>query len=474
MRTSSTAAYWPVSPIRARTSPGSRGDVEPGHRGPAGVEPQQRGEDPHRRRLARAVGSEQAAHRARRHGQVEPVERARRAVPLAQSASASIANLGYTVRHSEYTIRSVENVDDQPRRLRPDQPRAPLGRREPASRGPKPGADGRADRRTRRSRSPTPKGSSAVSMRAVADAARRRHDVALPLRARQGRAARPDARPSTARMRPRRRTGNWRDALAWLARHSRALNQRHPWMLHIVDRPRPPLGPNILGRLRRLAAGGLRHRAHAGGDDRGDRARRAATCRARPAPTSRPRGERESGVSDEEWWGERQEFWEDYFDPERFPTISAVWDAGGYEEAARLLRVRPPADPGRDRSAARRPLTAEHRVRAPERDPLAGAPHPQLLEHVHRGDVGRLGERDHLVELQLLERDRRATGRPPRWRSRGPTTARRACSRARSRPPASGRALSRRSASRSSARSRPRTRSRGGADGRRSPPAAAA
>ena len=29
--------------------------------------------------------------------------------------------------------------------------------------------------------------------------------------------------------------------------------------------------------------------------------------------------EQESGVSDEEWWSERKEFWEEYFDPERFP-----------------------------------------------------------------------------------------------------------------------------------------------------------
>ena len=50
--------------------------------------------------------------------------------------------------------------------------------------------------------------------------------------------------------------------------------------------------------------------------------------RARPAPTSKPR----RSAATQEWWSERQEFWEEYFDPERFPAISAVWDAGGYEE----------------------------------------------------------------------------------------------------------------------------------------------
>ncbi len=39
----------------------------------------------------------------------------------------------------------------------------------------------------------------------------------------------------------------------------------------------------------------------------------------------------ESGVSDEEWWGERNAFWEEYFDVERFPHITLMWESGGYE-----------------------------------------------------------------------------------------------------------------------------------------------
>ena len=119
--------------------------------------------------------------------------------------------------------------------------------------------------------------------------------------------------------------------------------------------------------------------------------------------------ERASGVSDEQWWEERTSFWEEYFDPERFPAISAVYDEGGYDEPARRLRVRPSARAGRDRGAARRPLSAEHGVRAPERDPLAVAAHPELVEHVQRGDVRRLGQRDDLADAELAERARRAS-----------------------------------------------------------------
>jgi hypothetical protein len=41
---------------------------------------------------------------------------------------------------------------------------------------------------------------------------------------------------------------------------------------------------------------------------------------------------RESGVTDLQWWEERTSFWEDYFDPERFPMISAIYAEGGYDE----------------------------------------------------------------------------------------------------------------------------------------------
>src|SRR5213078_4185465 len=44
---------------------------------------------------------------------------------------------------------------------------------------------------------------------------------------------------------------------------------------------------------------------------------------------------------------------------------------------------------------------AVHRVRAPERDPLAVVPHAELLQHPQGGRVGGLGERHDLGDLQL-------------------------------------------------------------------------
>ena len=162
------------------------------------------------------------------------------------------------------------------------------GRRERGERGPKPALTverivARRDRAGRR------RGARGGVDAARRGAARRRRDVALPLRPRQDRAARADARRRPRRGPGEPPDGDWRARLEWLARRSRARIRRHPWMLQVVVGQRPPLGPNIIGDFDAYLAGGLRHRADAAGDDRGRPSSSATTSRARPAPTSRPR-----------------------------------------------------------------------------------------------------------------------------------------------------------------------------------------
>ena len=127
-------------------------------------------------------------------------------------------------------------------------------------------------------------------------------------------------------------TGHWRPDLEAFARSTRALIQRHPWMVGVTLGQRPPLGPNILtsyDRVLRIIAGiGLKP------------AEMVATVElvndyvagATRVSIESQRVERESGISDVQWWEERSSFWEEYFDPERFPAISAVYAEGGYDE----------------------------------------------------------------------------------------------------------------------------------------------
>lgn len=44
--------------------------------------------------------------------------------------------------------------------------------------------------------------------------------------------------------------------------------------------------------------------------------------------------ERRTGVSAEAYWDSRSSFWETYFDYGRFPTMAAIWEAGGFDDPA--------------------------------------------------------------------------------------------------------------------------------------------
>jgi hypothetical protein len=64
------------------------------------------GQGAHRRRLAGAVGSEEAVHHARRDRKVETVERAPRSVTLAQAARRQGQTTGATQAGPPWTFRT--------------------------------------------------------------------------------------------------------------------------------------------------------------------------------------------------------------------------------------------------------------------------------------------------------------------------------------------------------------------------------
>ena len=127
-------------------------------------------------------------------------------------------------------------------------------------------------------------------------------------------------------------TGPWRPRLHQAAYRGRALIQRHQWMLGVSLGQRPPLGPNILtgyDRFLRILDGiGLTPPEMVATAELVNNYVAGAT---RVGVESEQMA-RDSGVSDVQWWEERTSFWEDYFDPERFPMISAVYAEGGYDE----------------------------------------------------------------------------------------------------------------------------------------------
>ena len=126
--------------------------------------------------------------------------------------------------------------------------------------------------------------------------------------------------------------GTWRERLEALAHRSRALIRKHPWMLGVALGRRPPLGPNVIANwdayLQALGGIGLRP------DEVSAAAELVANYvqGATRAAVEADQVERSSGQSDEQWWQERQSFWDDYFDPERFPGISEVYAQGGFDD----------------------------------------------------------------------------------------------------------------------------------------------
>ena len=124
----------------------------------------------------------------------------------------------------------------------------------------------------------------------------------------------------------------WRERAEAAAREALKTYRRHPWLFDVVAGNRPPLGPNVMdsyeGWLQIVAASGLPPaEVNATVDLISTYVRGAAR-----AQIEKELAERRTGVSDEQWWGSRRGFWERYFKPERYPTITSLYTQNAYDE----------------------------------------------------------------------------------------------------------------------------------------------
>jgi AcrR family transcriptional regulator len=123
------------------------------------------------------------------------------------------------------------------------------------------------------------------------------------------------------------RPENWRDQLRLYADRTIAMYREHPWLSH-VSRVRPPLGPGMLREseyvLSALGAVPVERRNTA-----------AVTITMFVTAAARHEGEnaqlrRASGQSNDAWWGQRGQLWEQWFDVEQHPAMTQLWNAGGF------------------------------------------------------------------------------------------------------------------------------------------------
>ncbi|WP_149562424.1 TetR/AcrR family transcriptional regulator [Streptomyces cacaoi] len=125
----------------------------------------------------------------------------------------------------------------------------------------------------------------------------------------------------------------WRGLVALYARRTLAVHRAHPW-LREISTVRPPLGPGLLARqeylLAVLATAGLdASRAAVAADALATFVDATAAAEAEHAHAARVSGQPEG-----DWWQARQEFWDEHFDPGRYPAITRAWKAGGLHRSA--------------------------------------------------------------------------------------------------------------------------------------------
>ncbi|GAB2625153.1 TetR family transcriptional regulator [Paractinoplanes abujensis] len=124
--------------------------------------------------------------------------------------------------------------------------------------------------------------------------------------------------------------GSFRERVGYYAGRTFAMYRAHPWLAE-VSRARPPIGPGMLAEIEFMLAAvatlGLPVR----------RLSPAATA-ITSWITAAARQEAESvllrrttGLSTDEWWLQRGEMWESWFDVERHPTMTSIWNAGAFD-----------------------------------------------------------------------------------------------------------------------------------------------
>jgi AcrR family transcriptional regulator len=124
---------------------------------------------------------------------------------------------------------------------------------------------------------------------------------------------------------------SWRHRVEQWARETWRIYSAHPWLLD-YNMARLPIGPNVLDVSESLYAA-LRDAGFAGAENVAIfNLIQWQLLGAARSMISDADEARHTGVSAEAYWDSRASFWETYFDPNRYPTMAAIWEAGGFDD----------------------------------------------------------------------------------------------------------------------------------------------
>jgi hypothetical protein len=124
-------------------------------------------------------------------------------------------------------------------------------------------------------------------------------------------------------------TGGWREKLTAMAWSNWQLYQRHPWLLQVMAMSRPPLGPNGIAdyeyNLRAVDGIGLTELEMDAVVSMVSVYVQGVARAAADAANS----ERDTGMSDAEWWEKFSPLLEKVFDAEKYPVAARVGEVAG-------------------------------------------------------------------------------------------------------------------------------------------------
>ncbi|MEI8408308.1 MULTISPECIES: TetR/AcrR family transcriptional regulator [unclassified Kribbella] len=127
------------------------------------------------------------------------------------------------------------------------------------------------------------------------------------------------------------RPADWREQVELYSEQTRAMFQRHPWLAR-VSTVRPPVGPGMLAGREYLLSTLLPLDLSPRDTNTAALAITTYVDSAAGLEAESQLVERTTGQSHEAWWHERNDLWETYFDVERHPAMTAIWNANGYQD----------------------------------------------------------------------------------------------------------------------------------------------
>jgi len=124
---------------------------------------------------------------------------------------------------------------------------------------------------------------------------------------------------------------SWRQRVAQWARETWRIYSAHPWLLD-YNMARLPIGPHVLDVSESLYAA-----LHTAGFTGAENVAITNMIQwqllgAARSMISDADEARHTGVSAEAYWDSRASFWDTYFDWDRYPTMAAIWEAGGFDD----------------------------------------------------------------------------------------------------------------------------------------------